>query len=194
MGACCTKQKPRENVRYVVQRETVRTNPLFGDTGDPAEPGQPAHLAQPTHIYFQHILEAIYDAAIKAQMNVQINNLHQLFWFFPQDGDGTHRARTVRLKVPCPEGGERVIDIPIFTLVHHKHLTIHELKLKTKLDMEMSVAPYEDEDAALHHIKKKKYHIELTPGDKSTDLEITMQLEEPMEVCQRILHKFESMI
>lgn len=217
MGACCSRPSSRRIVYY--DDEIVATNHRAAHATTQAATQaahattQAAHAAtthasllqpssvtaqlppQAPQIYFQHILEGIYDAAIKAQMNVQVNNLSNVFWFFPKDESGTHRARTVRMKIPSPDvGGEREIEVPIFTLVHQKHLTIHELKLRTKLDMEMTLAPYEERDTVLQGVNHKKYHIELIPGDKSTDLEISMHIEQPMEVMQRILHKYEALI
>lgn len=142
-------------------------------------------------ICFQHILEAVYDAAMKAQTNVQMNHLHQFFWFFPPNSDGTHSARMLRINVPTADGDMREMDIPYFNLINQSQLAIHEIKIKTKLDMEMTVVP--DVTAVHESLPQSTYYrIDLIPGDKSTDLELVMKMEPPCEVMQRILHKFEA--
>jgi hypothetical protein len=77
--------------------------------------------------------------------------------------------------------------------MEQSHLNIHEIKLKTKLDMEMTVMP---DIAEIHESLPQRtyYRIDLVPGDKSTDLELTMKIQPPHEIIQRLLHKFETRI
>lgn len=170
--------------------------PAAANVPVPVTAGAPAprDANGPTNdICFQHILEAVYDAAMKAQTNVQMNHLHQFFWFFPPTSDGTHTARMMRLQVPTVEGEVREVEIPYFNLINQSQLAIHEIKIKTKLDMEMTVVP--DVTAVHESLPQQTYYrIELIPGDKSTDLELVMKMEPPCEVMNRILHRFEARI
>ncbi len=143
-------------------------------------------------ICFQHIIEAVYDACLKAQTNVQMNHLHQFFWFFPkEEGSDSHVARTLKLKIPQADGAIQELDVPYFNLINQTHLSIHEIKLKTKLDMEMTVMP---DTSQIHESLPNNtyYRIDLIPGDKSTDLELTLKIDKPPEAIQRILHKFDA--
>jgi hypothetical protein len=195
MGNCFTTP----TIHYVTTPNTTNApipiTPIETITG--AVTGQlppPRDANGPTNdICFQHILEAVYDAAIKAQTNVQMNHLHQFFWFFPPNADGTHTARTMRIQVPTVDGEFREIDIPYFNLINQSQLAIHEIKIKTKLDMEMTVVP--DVTAVHESLPQRTYYrIELIPGDKSTDLELVMKMEPPCEIMQRILHRFEARV
>ena len=130
----------------------------------------------------QHILEAIYDAATKAQTNVQINNLHNLLWMFPENEDGVHIPRTIPVKIH-----NTITDVPIFTLINHKNLCIHELNIKTKLDISMEDIP--DISEVVKGIKHKKYKMHVTKGQSDTTVEVCMKVEEPSEAYNRILNK-----
>lgn len=188
MGACCTKPKPV--VRYIA---AAQHSPLQTTESPFALPNSaPRNSNGPTNdICFNHILEAVYDAALKAQTNVQMNHLHQFFWFFPQNADGSHSARMLRLRVPRNDGEDQDVNVPYFNLIQQSYMTIHEIKLKTKLDMEMTVVP-DVSDVHESLPKATYYRIDLVPGDKSTDLELTMRIDPAPEAIQRILHRFDA--
>lgn len=194
MGNCLR----RPEAHYIGPTTTIRPLDLRTDPQPIATSivsnAAPRNEMGPTNdICFQHLLESIYNASLKAMSNVQMNHLHQFFWYFPQDADGVHYPRTIPLKIPHGDGETRIVDVPFFTLVQHSHLAIHEIKLKTKLDMEMTVMP--DVTEVHESLPQKTYYrIDLVPGDKSTDLEILIKLNDPPEVMNRLLHKFETRI
>lgn len=141
-------------------------------------------IQEPAVLKLQHILEAIYDAATKAQTNVQLNNLHNLFWMFPENEEGVHEPRTIPIKV-----NNNIIDVPVFTLIHHKNLCIHELKIKTKLDIHMKDIPFIKNE--IKDVKNKRYEMHITPGKSDTAIELCMKIEEPTEAYNRMLKNFE---
>lgn len=138
---------------------------------------------------FQHILEGLYDAACKAQTTVQMNNVRGLLEMFPVAEDGVHVPKTIQLRM----ADGKVTDVPLYTLINHKNLNIHELKIKTKLDVDMKKAP-----SLLERVRglghSKKYYMNIVPGKKDTMLEICMRLDDPPEMHNRILNHFETTI
>lgn len=159
--------------------QNVNINELYEE-----EPTTPEDQTNSTVLKLQHIIEAIYDAATKAQTNVQLNNLHNLFWMFPENEQGIHEPRKIPIKV-----NDQVLDIPVFTLIHHKNLCIHELNIKTKLDINMNDTPFIKNE--IKDVKNKKYNMSIISGKSDTTIELNMKLEEPTEAYNRILKNFE---
>ena len=140
------------------------------------------------HADLTQLIEAIYDAAMKAQSNVQINNLHNFLWLFPKDDAGTHTCRTI----PINMGDDKIMEVPVFSLLHHQNLSIHDLKIKTTLDIQMPTEP-EVLDEILN-IKNKKYSVKVnrTKNDKreNTTIELSLKAQEPTEMYHRMFEKY----
>jgi hypothetical protein len=150
-------------------------------------------------IKLQHIIESIYDATVKAHNNVQINNLHNLFWLLPTNEKGIHVPKCMPIQVPNDEDGDqpyKVVNVPIITLMNAQNLNISEMKISTTVDMQLESAPKKKEilGKCLYDIKKKDYSLRLVPGDKSTTIDMTIKMDPPLEIYNRILGKLEKQI
>lgn len=145
----------------------------------------------------QHVIESIYDAAVKAHNNVQINNLHNLFWLLPVNDRGIHVPKTIPIEIPNDQkddDSKRIVNVPIITLINQQNLNINELKIKTEVDMELECVPKEDKKKCFYDITKKNYSLRLVPGDKSTIIDMTIKMDPPLEIYNRILSKLEKQI
>jgi hypothetical protein len=147
----------------------------------------------------QHIIESIYDAAVKAHNNVQINSLHTLFWLLPANEHGVHIPKCIPIQVPDDTNNDgnshKIVNVPIITLINQQNLNINELKIKTEVDMELESIPKVDcNNQNPYNIKKKDYSLRLVPGDKSTQIEMTIKMDPPLEIYNRILSKLEKQL
>ncbi len=136
----------------------------------------------------QHIFESVYDAATKAHNNVQLNNLHHFFWMMPLNEHNVHVPRSIKIEIPT-EDGYKTMSVPIITLMNHKTVCMSEIKLKTELAMELT--SFQKNTNGCYSIIQKDYSLKLTPGKKTTSLEMTIKLDEPLEMYNRILSKLE---
>ena len=155
-----------------------------GTIGDGPETEQTRQM----NLVLQDVIEGIYDATMKAQSNVQLNNLQHLFWMFPKDEHGNHVARTVRLQV----GEGDIRDVPIFTLLNHKNLCIHELKLKTSIDLQYDGKIEVNDPNSLSNTLSKLGVKSNVNKDRETVIEICMKIEDAPEIYSRILQNFEN--
>ena len=218
MGCLCSKYKSNSKkqkvylnkpldasgsaVELVVNKpEMVRqkTNPYILDMGELDRMQESIQMDAENQIKLQHIIESIYDAAVKAHNNVQINNLHNLFWLLPTNEKGIHVPKCMPLQVPNDGDGDqpyKVVNVPIITLMNQQNLNISEMKISTTVDMELESAPKQKENSSgcLYDIKKKDYSLRLVPGDKSTSIEMTIKMDPPLEIYNRILGKLEKQI
>lgn len=159
-----------------------------GTIGD----GPDTEQTRQMNLMLQDVIEGIYDATMKAQSNVQLNNLQHLFWMFPKDEHGNHVPRTVRLQV----GEGDIRDVPIFTLLNHKNLCIHELKLKTTIDLQYDgKIEVNDPDSLNSTLVKLGVRSNVSKDkDRETVIEICMKIEDAPEVYSRILQNFENTV
>jgi hypothetical protein len=164
-------------------QEQLASRPTVGDGPDSEETRQ-------RNLMLQDIIEGIYDATMKAQSSVQLNNLNHLFWMFPKDANGVHTPRTVKMRI----NENTCIDVPIFTLLNHKNLCIHELRIKTTIDLRMDDTPLTKLNKEVNELKKKKYRVGIKTNvkkERATSIEICMKIEEPPDVYGRLLQHFE---
>jgi len=139
----------------------------------PNKPEEHVRIAKPA---FDTLVEALYDAGIKANRNVQVSNLYHLDWYFEnfqetlesKDDDVVEileeqnkilsenilQPRMVKIRVPSddPNNEEkwRVIEVPLFTLVKHNSLKIDTMDVELKFNMGKIIKKTE--------IKKNKFH------------------------------------
>ncbi len=73
--------------------------------------------------------------------------------------------------------------------MNHKTVCMSEIKLKTELAMELT--SFQKNTNGCYNIIQKDYSLKLTPGKKTTSLEMTIKLDEPLEMYNRILSKLE---
>ncbi len=125
---------------------------------------------------FDTLVEALYDAGIKANRNVQVSNLYHLDWYFEnfkdtleaKDGDVEEileeqnkilsenilRPRMIKIRVPSDDANSeekwRVVEIPLFTLVKHNSLKIDTMDIELKFNMGKIIKKTE--------LKKNKFH------------------------------------
>jgi hypothetical protein len=167
-----------EQPRKQESNNTTTPSPADEEPSSPETPSAQAEL--------KHVIEAIYDAAMKAQSNVQISNLHNFLWLFPQDESGSHTSRTIPINV----GNGKVVEMPVFALLHHQNLCIHDLKVKTSLDINIPKRPEVIND--ILDIKNKKYSIKVNRTKKdNTTIELHFKAQEPTEMYHRLFEKFQ---
>ena len=139
----------------------------------PNKPEEHVRIAKPA---FDTLVEALYDAGIKANRNVQVSNLYHLDWYFENFqetleskddnvveileeqnkilSENILQPRMVKIRVPSddPNSTEkwRVVEIPLFTLVKHNSLKIDTMDVELKFNMGKIIKKTE--------IKKNKFH------------------------------------
>lgn len=122
---------------------------------------------------------------MKAQANIQINNLHNFLWMFPQDENGVHTPRTIPIQFSSTN---KVANVPVFNLLHHHNLCIHDLKIKTSLDIEVPTEPKVMNE--IQDIKNKKYKVKVKRTKKdNTTIEIHLKSTEPTDMYHRMFEK-----
>lgn len=170
------------NVPEQQQTTAAPAPPSTPPTPNPSPQSQDPSSHQPN---LKHVIEAIYDAAMKAQSNVQINNLNNFLWLFPPDDSGVHTARTIPVKFTS-EG--TTVDVPVFSLLHHQNLCIHDLKIKTSLEIDVPTKPETLNE--IQHIKDKKYSVKVKRTKKdNTTIHIHLKSTEPTEMYHRMFEK-----
>lgn len=170
----------------VSDQTALLASPVSTESSE-AAPLEESHV----HVELKHVLEAIYDAAMKAQSNVQISNLHNFLWMFPADDNGIHTSRTIPLKL----NDDKIVNVPVFTLLQHKNLCINEVKVKTTLDMDILTKPQVIQE--IRDIKDKRYNVKVESrcADQSnTTVEIHLKAEEPTEMYNRFLDNYQKAI
>ena len=149
---------------------------------------QSIQIDSQNQVKLQHIFESIYDAAVKAQNNVQLNNLHHLFWLLPLNEQNIHVPRTIKIQIPT-EDGYKHVNVPIITLMNQKSVCMSELKIKTEVGMQL-ISSTKSQNGC-YNIFQKDYSLKLTPGKKTTEIEMTIKLEEPLEMVNRLITKLQ---
>tara|TARA_B100000745_G_C20128523_1_gene386631 strand:- start:86 stop:988 length:903 start_codon:yes stop_codon:yes gene_type:complete len=144
------------------------------------KPKEHVRIAKPA---FDTLVEALYDAGIKANRSVQISNLYHLDWYFENLPDisknndenveeileeqnkilseNVLQPRMVKIRIPDPDPNNKthwkIIEIPLFTLVKHNSLKIDTMDVELKFNMGKIVKKTE--------LKKNKFHsIKATEG------------------------------
>ena len=139
------------------------------------------------------ILEAMYDAVSKAQRNIRANNLHEINMYFPyNEVDEVYEPRMMRLRMPSVNGDDQIIDVPMYSLVHHHTLDIEEFKIRFKINLSTAAALQQRNQApGIHGIQYKvSTDIKNVGKNKSksnlADIELKCRLAEPPEGLSRI--------
>ncbi len=145
-----------------------------------SDPDPPQPLVQ-DELELQHLFESIYEAALKAQYNVQHTHLQNLIHLFPEGENGIHTPECVNV---CLSENSKPIRIPLATLMNHKTIGISTIKVKTSTGIKL---------VANDNIQKQ-YNLRLNQTDKTTDIEMVIQLDEPSETVHRMLSKMNTMI
>lgn len=191
MGCICTKKQDEIEYKKRYKPEDNLNNEIEID-----EKQISLQIQAQNEMKLQHIIESIYDAAVKAHNNVQLNNLHNLFWLLPKNESGIHVPKCIPIEVPNDSDTKeatKIINVPLITLVNQQNLNINELKITTKVDIELLTSP-KSENCQILGLNKKDYSLNLVPGNKSTQIEMFIKMEPPLEVYSRILAKLEKQI
>ena len=173
------KEKNEENDEEELEVEQENIELIIDKPEEPEEPEEPdkpeehVRIAKPA---FDTLVEALYDAGIKANRNVQVSNLYHLDWYFENFqetleskddnvveileeqnkilSENILQPRMVKIRVPSddPNSTEkwRVVEIPLFTLVKHNSLKIDTMDVELKFNMGKIIKKTE--------IKKNKFH------------------------------------
>lgn len=146
---------------------------------------------------FGKLIEALYNAGIKAQENAQISHL-QIFkqYFTDLDNDGIYEPKIIKVRVP---NSDEIVKIPLFSLIHHNTLKIDNLNIKLKIKLNKLV-----EDLTHYKIKngnnikneyKKTWNINiddtLTLYKKQyVDVNVNLKYEDPTECIIKLMNKY----
>lgn len=148
-------------------------------TDEPDESDEHVKISKPA---FDTLVEALYDAGIKANRNVQVSNLYHLDWYFENFQDTLEtkdenvekileeqnkilsenilQPRMVKIRVPSDDANSsekwRVIEIPLFTLVKHNSLKIDTMDIELKFNMGKIIKKTELKKNKFHSISGKK--------------------------------------
>jgi len=173
------KEKNEENDEEELEVEQEDIELITDKQEEPDKPDKPnkpeehVRIAKPA---FDTLVEALYDAGIKANRNVQVSNLYHLDWYFEnfkstletKDNDveeileeqnkilseNVLQPRMVKIRVPSDDANSeekwRVVEIPLFTLVKHNSLKIDTMDIELKFNMGKIIKKTE--------IKKNKFH------------------------------------
>ena len=170
------KEKNEENdeEEFEVEQEDIEL--ITDKQEEPDKPDKSDEHVKISKPAFDTLVEALYDAGIKANRNVQVSNLYHLDWYFEnfqdtletKDGDVEEileeqnkilsenilQPRMVKIRVPSDDANSsekwRVIEIPLFTLVKHNSLKIDTMDIELKFNMGKIIKKTE--------LKKNKFH------------------------------------
>lgn len=154
----------------------------------PMEPVQP-HVPEPIadqpiaaepRTKLQHMIESIYDAAARAQANVQMNNLHNFLTLFPENEQGVRTPKAYQFHV-----NDASVNVPLAALMNHQNLCISEIKITTNIGIELLDPPLTTDNS------QTMYNLNLNQQDRSATLEIIIKGQEPIEAHTRILSRLE---
>jgi len=170
------KEKNEENDEEELEVEQEDIELITDKQEEPEEPDKPEEHVRIAKPAFDTLVEALYDAGIKANRNVQVSNLYHLDWYFENFqetleskddnvveileeqnkilSENILQPRMVKIRVPSddPNSTEkwRVVEIPLFTLVKHNSLKIDTMDVELKFNMGKIIKKTE--------IKKNKFH------------------------------------
>ena len=148
---------------------------------------------------FDTLIEALYDAGIKANRNIQISNLYHLDWYFENFNDvmdasndvneiqqklneNILQPRMIKIRVPNSDSDTdekwKIVEIPLFTLVKHNSLKIDTMDVELKFNVGQILKKTELNHNKFHSIKsregkpliKKKWKMRIaTPVKSNSD-------------------------
>ena len=170
------KEKNEENDEEELEVEQEDIELITDKQEEPEEPDKPEEHVRIAKPAFDTLVEALYDAGIKANRNVQVSNLYHLDWYFENFqetleskddnvveileeqnkilSENILQPRMVKIRVPSddPNSTEkwRVVEIPLFTLVKHNSLKIDTMDVELKFNMGKIIKKTE--------LKKNKFH------------------------------------
>jgi len=168
------EEEEEEEVEVEVEVEDIELI-----TDEPDESDEHVKISKPA---FDTLVEALYDAGIKANRNVQVSNLYHLDWYFENFQDTLEtkdenveklleeqnkilsenilQPRMVKIRVPSDDANSsekwRVIEIPLFTLVKHNSLKIDTMDIELKFNMGKIIKKTELKKNKFHSISGKK--------------------------------------
>ena len=170
------KEKNEENDEEELEVEQEDIELITDKQEEPDKPNKPEEHVRIAKPAFDTLVEALYDAGIKANRNVQVSNLYHLDWYFEnfkstletKDNDveeileeqnkilseNVLQPRMVKIRVPSDDANSeekwRVVEIPLFTLVKHNSLKIDTMDIELKFNMGKIIKKTE--------LKKNKFH------------------------------------
>jgi hypothetical protein len=144
------------------------------------QPPVPEPIAAQPRTKLQHMIESIYDAAARAQANVQMNNIHNFLTLFPENEQGVRTPKACEFHV-----NDTLVNVPLAALMNHQNLCISEIKITTNIGIELLDPPLTTDNS------RTVYNLNLNEQDKSATLEIIIKGQEPIEAHTRILSRLE---
>lgn len=168
-----------ENLENEEEEFDVEEEDIELITDEPDKSDEHVKISKPA---FDTLVEALYDAGIKANRNVQVSNLYHLDWYFENFQDTLEtkdenvekileeqnkilsenilQPRMVKIRVPSDDANSsekwRVIEIPLFTLVKHNSLKIDTMDIELKFNMGKIIKKTELKKNKFHSISGKK--------------------------------------
>jgi hypothetical protein len=148
------------------------------------------------------IVSSIYEAVLKAQKSIQLNNINRLEYYFEKEGD-VYKPKTLKLRLPSKEhSGYDIVDVPLFALVHHNSLNISEftVKLKANLGGVSKTKPKNLKKSGFETIDslgKNKYEVftNITKISGNTaNIELKCTISDPPDFIGRMVNRFDRLL
>lgn len=111
------------------------------------------------------LVESIYNSVVFAQRKVETEHLTRVMsTYFDPDGTPKH----FKVKLPNHDGKDQEVSVPLLTLAPHSHLSISELEMSFKVDMNHFS---EDEE-----INNNKISAKISGGNGAKTAEVKIKL------------------
>ena len=163
---------------------------------------------------FDTFIEALYDAGIKAQRNVQIANLYHLDWFFEdKDDNGVLEPRMIKIKVPSGKNDDKwnLINIPLISLINHNSIKINTMNVEFKINLGELTLTKHNKDINENHshakyipsidneqeksLMRKKWKINIsTPTNNNKQcakVNVEFKYDNPLESIKRLVERYD---
>ena len=156
----------------------------------------------PKQIDLAEILKGLQAAVVSAEEMLQLKQMESFRKFWTQDGNAVYRPITKKLQL-----GDRIVEVPLITLVHHNSLALDtvEFKFKAKVtDAQSRKVPTDflytpqlnskQPPSASHHVMQLELENIKTDEDSIMEIKITFKGQEPAESLSRLLNDFDKRI
>ena len=146
---------------------------------------------------FDTLVEALYDAGIKAQRSVQNTNLHQLETYFTKDENNVLEPVLIQIKVPSTNPSENdwdIINVPLISLTKHNHLKIDKMNVELNFNIN-NVYKTTTIQTDFHKLKENKWKIRIIPpinnNPNCAKLDIQFTFDQPLESITRLTERYD---
>ena len=145
------------------------------------------------------LLEALYDAVSKAQRNIRANIINELDIYFPYNEEsGVREAKCMQIAIPDHHGKHSIIDVTLFSLVHHAPLNIDTFTIKFKINMNEAKKIENTYNDNVENLEDRNYHISTNMfggANKNTaEIELKCKIADTPEGLEKISDQLNRLI